>query len=140
MSGVKLVISDDHAGLEQPGELSWAVFPGNDAIFTYSKMLVLMCPNKAFGSWWQQIYGPYSMHRTVGLQKSSCKLRSKNMRFLCLGCQPGWSKIFLKGLQFSIFLLNTEDPSGQPTAWSGSTRRSEEGQAWLVFFRTRLRV
>jgi transposase-like protein len=46
LKGTELVISDDHAGLEQPDAQCLSVCPGRDVSFICSKAQVPMCPGK----------------------------------------------------------------------------------------------
>src|SRR4030065_2012016 len=116
--------------LEQPEELSWAAFRGRDVSFIFSEMLVLMCPSKPCGWRWRQTYGPCSMRQIERSQRSSCKQPSRSTLSQHPDCLPGWRKTFQKGLRSSLILLSIENPSGQPIAWNGSTRKFEEGQEW----------
>ena len=137
MNGVKLVTSDDHAGLEQPGELSWAVYPGSDASFTCSKMQGLMCPNRPCGWRWQPILESMFNAPDRKIAEEFFKLRSRSMPSLRHAYRPGWRKTFLKDLQSLIFHWSTgvhpdhqqlgADQQGDPQTNPGCGCVSERG-------------
>src|SRR4030066_2484872 len=114
--------------LEQPDELSWVVFPGRDANSIFNKTPVLMFPNKPCVWRRQQTYVPCSMPQIERPQSSSCKQPSRSTQSQHQDCLPGGRITFRQGFRSLTSLWSTEDPSGQPTAWNGSTRRFVEGQ------------
>jgi hypothetical protein len=132
MNGVKLVTSDDHQG-----ELCWAVSPGNDASSTSSKMLEHTCPNNSCAWKWLLIFAPCSTPQIDRQQRHSCNPPSRSTLSLHHACRPGWRKTYLKDLRSSIFLWTTGAPSGRPTAWNGSTKRSAGAPGWSVSFQTK---
>jgi len=125
---------------EQPEEQSLAVFPGKDANSIYSRMLVLIHANSICGLEWRQRSVPSSM-RLIRYEQRSCRQKSsKSIPLLRRVYQHGLKITFQRGFRFLTFLSNTGEPYGQPTAWKGSARISEDEPGWLVFFQTRYPV
>ena len=140
MNGVKLVISDDHEGLGAARRAVFGSVPWQRCQFHLQQNAGAYLPKQAMRMEVAADIRSMFNAPTERLQRSSCKQPSRNMLTLLRVCLPGLKITFPRGFRSLIFLWNTDDLSGQPTAWKGSTKRFEDVQEWLVFFQTRLPV
>lgn len=93
MQGSRLVISDDHVGLEN-AEPCWEACPGSAVSSTCSRMQASMFPANLYARKWRRTSGPFSMLRTRRRQRRIWRERWRSMPRQPPNSRPGWRKVF----------------------------------------------